>query len=172
MYLLAEKYTCSLSVLIQKEYNKLITALAQIPYSNRATKLIKFTGGMVCVADIIAYQIGWGKLLIYWYKTGKENTIPVMPGEGFTSWDYTGLAQLFYKKYQYDSAREQEREFYNTVQEIIAFTEHEYKTGNLDKLGVWPWCTLASGKQWTLGKWIKINTAAPYKRARLTLNNY
>jgi len=154
-----------LSMLIQKEYNKLVKVIAQISYNSRTAKILEFTGGAVSVADILAYQIGWGKLLISWYKAGIENKILVMPGEGFSYWNYTGLAQLFYTKYQYDSAQQQEQEFYSTVQEIITLTEHEYKTGNLDKQGIWSWCRLASGKQWPLSKWIKINTAAPYIRA-------
>lgn len=35
----------------------------------------------------------------------------------------------------------------------------------LDQRGIWAWCTLASGKQWPLSKWIRVKTASPYKRA-------
>lgn len=97
---------------------------------------------------------------------------PAMPGEGFTKWDYVGIAQHFYIKYQFDSCKEQEQEFHNTIQRILAFVETEYQTGNLDKLGIWPWCTLPSGKQWTLHKWVTVNTVAPYKKASTLIKKF
>ena len=51
------------------------------------------------------------------------------------------------------------------VIEIVQIVEQESVSGNLDKLGVWKWCNLKSGKQWPLRKWIRVNTIAPYKRA-------
>ena len=117
------------------------------------------------VADLVAYQIGWDKLLIDWYEAGLEGKMPLMPGEGFARWDYVGLAKHFYAKYAYDSGPEQLKKLHNVVLLIIEIVEKEYKSGNLDKMGVWLWCTLRSGKQWPLSKWIMVNTVAPYKRA-------
>ena len=48
----------------------------------------------------------------------------------------------------------------------------EHETGNLNKIGVWPWCTLASGKQWPLSKWIRVNTVSPYKRAASMIRKF
>ncbi len=50
---------------------------------------------------------------------------------------------------------EQLKEFNRVVVEILEIVEREYKSENLDKEGVWKWCTLVSGKQWPLSKWIK-----------------
>ena len=88
-----------------------------------------------------------------------------MPGEGFTTWDYKGLAQHFYRAYAYNNQIEQLHAFNDLIQQILTLVETEYETGNLDKIGIWPWCTLASGKQWPLSKWIVVNTSSPYKRA-------
>ena len=159
------KYQSSLNTDIAKEYNNLLFVLASIKPHDRMIKAIDGTGGKVSVADLVAYQIGWGNLLIGWYETGLTGKMPQMPGEGFTTWDYTGLAQHFYKKYQYDSSSKQEQEFHAIVTKIIAIVEHEHQTKNLDTLGAWPWCTLASGKQWSLRKIVTVNTVAPYKRA-------
>ncbi len=156
---------CTLSQDIRREYDRLVNGIAAIPLSLRTLKKIDGTGGKVSVADLIAYQIGWGKCLIRWYEAGIKGIMPDMPGEGFTKWNYVAIARHFQKKYQYDSADEQMALFHLVVLRILEIVATEDQTGNLDRLGVWPWCTLSSGKQWPLSKWIRVNTAAPYKRA-------
>lgn len=164
-YLITTEFQSPLSKLIKKEYNALVTVVSALDLDSRNTKSIDNMHEKISASDLIAYQIGWGTLLITWYESGLKNETPQMPGQGFTKWDYTGIARHFYKKYLFDGASEQSQVFHDVVTKILCFTEHEYKTENLDIIGVWHWCTLASGKQWPLSKWIKINTAAPYKRA-------
>ena len=154
-----------LSQEIQREYDKLINLIASIPVSSRILKQIDGTGGQVSITDLIAYQIGWGKCLIGWYESGIKGEAPIMPGEGFTTWDYTAIAQHFYQKYHYYNPDEQSQVFHQIVLELLDIVEKEYQLGNLDRIGVFSWCTLKSGKQWPLSKWIKINTSSPYKRA-------
>lgn len=170
--LLNNIYEAPLSISIKKEYNLLALSIVDIKPDLRTKKIIDGTGGRVSISDLIAYQIGWGNLLISWYQAGLKQKIPQIPGEGFSKWNYIGLAQHFYKKYQYDSYVRQEQEFYNTVKKIIAIVETEYKTKNLDKEGVWSWCTLSSGKRWPLSKWVVVNTVAPYKRASSLIKRY
>jgi hypothetical protein len=146
-------------------YHGLVTTISTISAKDRQLKEIDGTAGKVRVADLIAYQIGWGTLLIYWYEEGINGKTPEMPGEGFTKWDYNGLALHFYTKYHYDGYKQQDAAFHTVVERILTIVEHEYQTGNLDEVGVWPWCTLSSGKQWTLSKWVTVNTISPYKRA-------
>ncbi len=168
--LITETFSAPLSRLIVKEYNGLALAISKI--KSRTKKDIEGTGGKVSAADLIAYQIGWGRLLIAWHETGERGETPQMPGEGFTKWDYTGLAKHFYQKYQYDSGKKQEAEFYQTVSTLLNIVEKEHRTGRLDQTGVWAWCTLPSGKEWPLSKWIKVNTSSPYNRAaRLIRSN-
>lgn len=153
-----------LSKEILKEYTKLMKVIND--NKNRNKKLINFTTGMASVSDIIAYQIGWGKLVINWYNVGtKQGKKPDMPGEGFTEWKYKEIAQHFMNKWQFDKGTKQEKELHKVVIELINISEIEYNNGNLDKEGVWDWCTLNSGKKWPLSKWIKVNTISPYKRA-------
>lgn len=167
-----EKYHAPLSDLIKKEYNNLVFVLEDVALSDRTIKTIDGTGGKVSVTDLIAYQIGWGNLLIGWYETGLKGRMPQMPGEGFTKWDYVGLARHFYQKYQYDSGKNQEQELYNTVIKIIAIVEHAHQTKNLDTFGTFAWCTLSSGKQWPLSKFVAVNTVAPYKRATALIRKF
>ncbi|MBI5345652.1 MAG: ClbS/DfsB family four-helix bundle protein [Chlamydiae bacterium] len=158
-----------LSKEILREYTRLIELVTPLSITFRTLKEIDGTGGKVSVADVIAYQIGWGKCLISWYEAGLKKEMPQMPGDGFSTWDYTAIARHFYKKYQYDSFHKQEKIFHNVVTQILKIVEKEFKTGNLDKEGIWPWCSLKSGKKWSLSKFIKVNTSSPYKRAVLLI---
>lgn len=163
-------YRSPLSVMLAKVYKQLMHKISGVSYAQRTLPLIEGTGGTVSVADILAYQIGWGKLLVSWYQSGMTGELPLMPGEGFTSWNYTKIAQHFYQKHHYDAGKQQEKEFESIVHEILKIIEKEDAAGNLDKIGIWDWCTLSSGKQWPLSKWIHINTIAPYKRAYTQVN--
>lgn len=158
-------FKAPLSQEIQREYGRLINLITSIPVSSRVLKKIEGTGGKVSITDLIAYQIGWGKSLIGWYESGIKGELPLMPGEGFLTWDYTAIAQHFYQKYQYHHPDEQNQVFHQLVLQLLDIVEKEHQVGNLDRIGVWPWCTLQSGKQWPLSKWIKINTSSPYRRA-------
>ncbi len=161
-----------LSEAILMAYKTLIEAYYQIPVTYRNSKLIDGTGGKVSVADLMAYQIGWAKLLIEWYESGLNSTRVVMPGEGFTKWDYVGLANHFYSKYHYDGNKLQIKELEKVVNAIAQIVDKEYALENLEKLGVWQWCTLPSGKKWPLSKWVSVNTTSPYKRATLLIKKY
>lgn len=150
---------------IKNAYDRLAKIVTHIAPPDRTLKIIDGTGGKVSVSDIIAYQIGWGKCLIRWYEAGIQEKMPDMPCEGFTIWDYVSIAQRFYQMYQFDSADEQMRIFHQVVLHILEIVEAEDQTGNLHRTGIWPWCTLSSGKHWPLSKWIQVNTASPYNRA-------
>lgn len=150
---------------IQKTYDKLIKIVGDIPISMRDKKILVGTGGRISVSDLIAYQIGWGKCLIRWYESGINGEQPEMPGDGFSKWDYVAIAKHFYQKYGEDASVLQMMIFQETVLKILEITQKEQETGNLYQEGIWPWCTLSSGKKWPLSKWIQVNTASPYMRA-------
>lgn len=143
-YLINTELKSPLSKIIKQEYNRLVSVISALEHYHRNAKNIDNMREKISASDLIAYQIGWGKLLITWYESGLKNQIPQMPGEGFTKWDYAEIAKLFYKKYAFDGGVEQNQAFHDAVTRILLFTEHEYQTGNLDKIGVWNWCTLAS----------------------------
>ena len=88
-----------------------------------------------------------------------------MPSEGFSKWEYEKIAHHFYSKYEENSLDNQLLSLKIVTQKIISIVEIESRSENIDRLGVWHWCTLKSGKQWPLKKWIVINSLSPYKRA-------
>ncbi len=158
-----------LSEEIQKAYHQLVKIVLKHAPSRRISKVIEGTGGKLSVANLIAYQIGWGKALIRWYEAGIQGEIPEMPGDGFSNWDYTSIAKHFYKKYHYDAADQQMQVFHGVVERILEIIQTEYQLSHLDCLGIWTWCRLSSGKEWPLSKWVKVNTVSPYKRATLLI---
>lgn len=164
------EYSSPLSKEINKEFNRLQKISAVFLGTRRRKKMFDGTGGKVSVSDLIAYQIGWGISLIRWYEEGVNNKTVEMPGEGFSKWDYNGIARHFYSKYRFDSSQKQMEVFQDVVNQIIDIVEKEHRNGQLDKLGIWNWCTLSSGKKWPLSKWIRVNTISPYKRARIILS--
>lgn len=72
--------------------------------------------------------------------------------DGFSKWNYVAIAKHFYQKYSYDAAIQQLEIFQETVLRILEITQKEEQTGNLDQEGIWPWCSLSSGKKWPLSK--------------------
>lgn len=154
---------------IHCEKDRLVKIVASTPISKRTSKVIDGTSGKVSLADLIAYQIGWAKCLLRWYESGIRGEMPEMPGDGFSNWDYVAIAKHFYQKYQYDSSDQQLKVFDQVVSQILEIVKIEQQANQLDQIGIWAWCTLASGKQWPLSKWIRVNTASPYKRAVLLI---
>lgn len=161
-----------LSKIIQARYTKLNDTIGKVTPEDFVLPLLNGTGGKVSVADLIAQQIGWGNLLISWYRNGVDRKKFVMPGEGFETWDYTGIAKHFHKKYHYNTIEEAQEELHHVATKIITIVEHEYTSGHLESYGIWKWCTLQSGKQWPLSQWIITNTAAPYQRVQKQIRDF
>lgn len=162
-------YNSTLAKNIIMEYTKLINESKKFSYKMLNKKIIEGTGGKVNVYNLMAYQIGWCRLLLRWYKSGVQSKTIVMPGDGFDTWDYVGLARHFYKKYNYSSLDKYINKLKKLVNRIVHFVEDEYQLKNLNRVGVWDWCTLSSGKKWPLSKWVQINTVAPFKKASAKL---
>lgn len=150
---------------IEYQRSRLIQIVIGISAENRTLKIIEGTGGKISVADLMAYQIGWGKNLMRWYEAGVAGIQPQMTGDGFSKWDYVAIANHFYGKYAYDSSTEQMRVFQEVTTRLLEIVNREYEMGRLDRIGIWNWCKLSSGKEWPLCKWIQVNTVSPYKRA-------
>jgi hypothetical protein len=149
-----------------------IQVLEKFPQDTLKVQLVQLAGRQRSVPDLIAYQIGWCSLLISWYEAGVRGEMPIMPGAGFTTWDYVGLADYFAQIYQYNSIDQQMHVLEGLVQRIVAIVEQETKSENIDKIGVWSWCALKSGKSWPLRKWVQVNTVAPFRRAAREMKKY
>jgi hypothetical protein len=157
---------------IKSEYNKLVKLISLVPKKKRYDEDIKGTGGWISINDLIAYQIGWGNLLINWYEMGISGKNPEMPGDGFNKWDYKNLALHFYDKYYYKSNNKYDKIFFETVTTIIEIADEADNNNQLNIPGFWDWTVLKSGKVWPLSKWIIINTVAPYKKASLYVKSF
>jgi hypothetical protein len=139
------------------EYEKLRAELETIP-DNLAHKNTLEKGGSVC--DVVAYQIGWGTLLLGWHSVGKKGDIPVLPAQGY-KWNQLGsLAQKFYADYSNKSFKQLLSLFDETVRNILKMV-HEQSEVQLYEIGVYAWTA-----KWPLGRWINVNTSSPYKSAR------
>lgn len=149
----------NLSEEIQKEADKQFTLLDQILPIYRHQ----------WIAERIAYQIGWGRLLLCWYHAGVQGKTPQMPGDGFNTWNYKAIADHFHQTCLYDQGRQQKEIFCKMISDIVSFVEQEHLQGNLDRCGVWSWCTLPSGKEWPLSKWVRVNTVSPWKKTNALL---
>jgi hypothetical protein len=163
----ATQYSSEFAKSVANEYNRLVSLIKSIDVGDRYIRNIVGINGKTSITDIVSYQIGYGKLIICFYKIGlkdKKLTLgEVMSKCGLEKWDYNGMAKLFYKKYRFSNSDEQLRQFRKTVMMILKIIKKE--ENNLMKTGVWGWTTLGSGKKWSLQKWIQVNTVAPYRRA-------
>ena len=142
---------------IQMRYQKLLKELKTIPEDQSRHRIIE---GDISICDIMAYQIGWGNLLIGWHLTEKEGGTPLLPKKGYL-WTQLGrLAHHFYDEYATQSFEELNTLFEKTVTHIISIIEG-LSEDDLYKIGRYRWC----GTKWPLGRWVSVNTAAPYKSA-------
>ncbi len=169
--LIKEVHRAPLAQNIQKEYNKLVTTLAQVDKETRQAKKISGTGGLISVSDLVAYQIGWVRRVIEWYESGVRGQPMIMPGDGFTTWSYTEMAKQFYETYHLDGWTEQDKEFHRVTRRVLEIVEEAYQNNTLDKKEVWPWQQLKSGVWWPLSKWVQVNTVAPFKKATASVNS-
>jgi len=147
-------------------YNKLVSFVMELPESlHKSEIIIGFDKKIISVSNVLSYLLGWTNMVLTWYKQGKKGIIFIMPGEGFDTWNYEKITEYFYEKYRSVNRHKQCLLLKESTYKIIKIIETESQLDNLDKLGVWEWCTLKSGKKWPLKKWITVNSLSPYKRA-------
>ena len=119
------------------------------------------------VADILSYQIGWGKVLLSWEKNEQANRKAHMPKKGF-KWNQLGeLAESFYQDYESKNYKQLKSLFKKTVREIESLI-NELSHDEIFKPHHREW----TGEKWAMVKWIQINTVAPYKSARTKVRRW
>lgn len=117
-------------------------------------------GGISC-CDVLAYQIGWGNLLLNWDKTELSGEIPEMPAKNF-KWNQLGdLAIYFYENSQRKSLKNLRAEFKLVHSQLTKWID-SLSDAELLQLHQRQW----AGEKWALVKWIQVNTIAPYQSAR------
>lgn len=123
--------------------------------------------GNISCCDLLAYQIGWGKLLLGWEEQEKSGKKPCMPATGF-KWNQLGeLAESFYNEYSEENLTQLRKDFkklnHSLVVWIESLTDQELFES---KQRIW------AGEKWAVVKWIQVNTIAPYCSARTKLRRW
>lgn len=152
-----------LQSVLKTEYEKLVQELLSVPEELLREKTVE---GGISVSDIIAYQIGWGELLLGWYTSGKKGKVPPLPHPDF-KWNQLGeLAKYFHKIHEHSSYKTLLKKFDAVVKKVNAVIDT-----NTDKqlytLRVYCWTD-----KWPLGRWINLNTSSPYKSARAKIRKW
>jgi hypothetical protein len=149
---------------LQAAYSKLVEEAASIP--SELERNPELEGG-ISPCDLIAYQIGWGYLLLSWDDLETRGEAVQMPAPGF-KWNQLGLlANSFYRKHHEQTLKQLLAQFDVLFGEIRLFIESNSED-TLFGIGKRHW----AGQKWPLAKWIQVNTVAPYGSARTKLRKW
>lgn len=121
-------------------------------------------------AQMIAYQLGWMKLVLSWEEKEKKGGKVVTPKEGY-KWNKLGdLYKSFYEEYKDYSMEKLMTEFNISVEKITDLVE-SYTEKVLFEIGARQWASSTSSN-WLVWKWIHINTVAPFKTFRTKIRKW
>lgn len=145
-------------------YHKLREEITRVPDELSRAPLLE---GGLCVCDLMAYQIGWGRLLLQWEALEQAGQPVEMPASGF-KWNQLGaLANSFYLRSRDDSAAQllsQLDALASDLREFMASSSEQL----LFSVGQRQW----AGAKWPVVKWLQVNTIAPYNSARVKLRKW
>ena len=145
-------------------YNKLRDEISRVPDELSRAPLLE---GGVCLCELMAYQIGWGRLLLQWEALEQAGQPVEMPAPGF-KWNQLGaLAQSFYLRSRDDSAAQLLAQFDALASDLRIFMASSSEQ-LLFGVGQRHW----AGAKWPLVKWLQVNTMAPYDSARAKLRKW
>lgn len=143
---------------ICSQFEKLHGLLGQLPSdsSNLPTMDGHRKGSKITVKDLVAYLLGWNKLVLKWLDFDAKGQPIDFPETGF-KWNELGrLAERFYADYENVPLGTLIAELNNAKIQIIDEIE---KRSNAELYGN-QWY----GK-WTMGRMIQFNTSSPYSNA-------
>jgi len=144
---------------IKDNYQKLANELSAIPLEHTEIKELEghSNNTLMSINDLVAYLVGWGQLILKWNDKKSKGLEADFPETGF-KWNELGLlAQKFYQDYHQYDFKKLTAKLDKTTNEIVNLINS--KTNK--ELYETPWYD-----QWTLGRMIQLNTAAPFKNAR------
>ncbi|MER0123581.1 ClbS/DfsB family four-helix bundle protein [Streptococcus sp. ZJ93] len=121
-------------------------------------------------AQMLAYQLGWLKLLQGWEKDEQAGLSVVTPHPDFKWNQLGGLYQTFYEEVAGLSLHELIGQFQEqvgaTLQQVNSYTDEELFQPNQRK-----WASSTPSK-WPVWKWIHINTVAPFTNFRTKIRKW
>lgn len=121
-------------------------------------------------AQMIAYQLGWMKLILDWEKQEKEGSIVITPTPDYKWNKLGGLYESFYKQYEDYSLEELSNMFIDTKESVIELI-NSYTDKELFEQGGRKWAS-STPSNWPIWKWIHINTVAPFKSFRTKMRKW
>ncbi len=149
---------------LRAAYSKLVEEAAAVPSDMERRPELE---GGISPCDLIAYQIGWGKLLLSWDELEARGETVEMPAPGF-KWNQLGLlAKSFYQEQNTQTLKQLLAQFEALEERIRTFIESSSEDA-LFGIGKRQW----AGQKWPLAKWIQVNTVAPYGRACAKLRKW
>lgn len=120
--------------------------------------------------QMIAYQLGWMKLILDWEKKEKQGYTVVTPTSDYKWNKLGGLYESFYKQYSDYSLKELSIMFIDAEEEIIELI-NGYTDVELFERGGREWAS-STPANWPIWKWIHINTVAPFKSFRTKIRKW
>ena len=150
---------------INKTFTQLMVELKKVPDEAARTVCMDGHAKNTCMsaANLVAYLIGWGELVIKWHEKKQRGEQVDFPETGF-KWNELGrLAQKFYRDYDCLSYQELLGRLADTKCRVIAIVEAR---SNKELFGQ-PW-----HGDWRLGRILHMNSSAPYKNARARLRKW
>lgn len=159
------KNKAELILAITDNYIKLKKELSDIPVGQSELRELEghSKNTVMSIKDLVAYLVGWGRLVIKWNDLKSKGQKVDFPDTGY-KWNELGLlAQKFYKDYEKENLNQLMIKLDITIKEIIQLIESKtnkelYETAWYEK--------------WTMGKMIQLNTASPFKNARARIRKW
>ncbi len=115
------------------------------------------------VANLVAYLIGWGELVLKWNSIIQSGSQPNFPDDGYKWTELGSLAQRFYSDYGALDFEESLKKLEEVVNSILNLVE---KSSDEDLYGT-NWY-----KNYTMGRMIQLNSSSPYKNARMRVRKW
>lgn len=150
---------------VDKNFAKLMSYLNRIPpeITSEVSMEGHAKGTAMSVHNLVAYLLGWNKLVVKWI-TNDAKGLPVdFPETGY-KWNQLGLlAQKFYSDYsalRYGELVEELQRAKSEIVQLIDARTDEVLYGR-------PWYT-----KWTMGRMISFNTSSPYANANGRLRKW
>jgi len=150
---------------IQVSFNKILVDYSGIP--KELSRILGVEGNVkgteISVSDTLAYLIGWGELIIKWYRLTSSSQQPDFPETGY-KWNELGrLAQSFHYEYRDWNYDDLILEFKVTMNEVLSLI------GSLNEHELYG---VAWYEKYTLGKMIQFNTSSPMKNMRAKVRKF
>lgn len=123
--------------------------------------------GGISASDVLAYQIGWARLLLAWEAAEQRGVSPEMPAPGFR-WNELGrLAASFHAEFRGVPVARLRETLRRRVEEIAGWID-SLEDREIFAPGERAW----AGEKWPVVKWIQVNTVAPHGSGRAKIRKW